>query len=442
MINDLIEDTTRKRIDEIEIEINSLKESRAGLMEKWNLEKTFISDIRKSKAEIEELKNQADEFERNGNLAKVAEIRYGKIVDLEKKIKIANERLSEIQKDSKMLKEEVQSEDIAEIVSKWTGIPVSKMLEGERTKLLNMEFLISERVIAQEDAIKAISNALRRSRTGLQDTNRPIGSFIFLGTTGVGKTETARALAEFLFNDENNLIRIDMSEYMEKFSVSRLIGAPPGYVGYDEGGQLTESVRRKPYSVILLDEIEKAHKDVLNVLLQLLDDGRMTDVKGRTVNFTNTVVIMTSNLGTELIQDKIQHIDASNRDEIVYGLKIQIQELIKKSMPPEFLNRIDEIILFKPLIQEDIKNIVNIQLKGLKNKLKSLGISLELSEAAIEWLSIIGFDPQFGARPLKRAIQRNITDHISLKLLEMQFVSGDNILVDSPINGGFTFTKK
>jgi ATP-dependent Clp protease ATP-binding subunit ClpB len=411
-------------------------------MEKWNLEKTFISDIRKSKAEIEELKNQADEFERNGNLAKVAEIRYGKIVDLEKKIKIANERLSEIQKDSKMLKEEVQSEDIAEIVSKWTGIPVSKMLEGERTKLLNMEFLISERVIAQEDAIKAISNALRRSRTGLQDTNRPIGSFIFLGTTGVGKTETARALAEFLFNDENNLIRIDMSEYMEKFSVSRLIGAPPGYVGYDEGGQLTESVRRKPYSVILLDEIEKAHKDVLNVLLQLLDDGRMTDGKGRTVNFTNTVVIMTSNLGTELIQDKIQHIDASNRDEIVYGLKIQIQELIKKSMPPEFLNRIDEIILFKPLIQEDIKNIVNIQLKGLKNKLKSLGISLELSEAAIEWLSIIGFDPQFGARPLKRAIQRNITDHISLKLLEMQFVSGDNILVDSPINGGFTFTKK
>jgi ATP-dependent Clp protease ATP-binding subunit ClpB len=438
---ELIEESTKKRLSEIESEITSLKEKRSILMERWNLEKHYISEIRNSKAEIENSKLKADEFERSGNLAKVAEIRYGLINDLEKKLKVANEKLVEIQKDSKLLKEEVDSEDIAEIVSKWTGIPVSKMLETERTKLIKMDDRLNERVIAQEDAIKAISNALRRSRTGLQDTNRPIGSFIFMGTTGVGKTETARALAEFLFNDENLIVRIDMSEYMEKFSVSRLIGAPPGYVGYEEGGQLTEAIRRKPYSVILLDEIEKAHKDVLNVLLQLLDDGRMTDGKGRTVNFTNSVVIMTSNLGTELIQDNIQNINEHNRNEIVSGLKGRLTELLKKSMPPEFLNRIDEIILFKPLIQIDIQKIAKIQLKGLISKLNHLGITLEITNSALEWLSIIGFDPQYGARPLKRAIQKNITDVLSLKLLEMQLVAGDNIIVDANETGGFIFNK-
>jgi ATP-dependent Clp protease ATP-binding subunit ClpB len=441
-MSDIIAENTRKRLNEINIELKDLKEKRAVLKEKWEQEKYFIQQIGSIKANIESFKHQSDEYERQGNLAKVAEIRYSTLLNLEKRLKDVNEKLLQIQKSGKMLKEEVDAEDIAEIVSKWTHIPVQRMLESEKIKLINMEERIHNRLIDQNDAVHSISNAIRRSRAGIQDANRPIGSFIFLGTTGVGKTEMAKALAEYLFDDESALVRIDMSEYMEKYSVSRLIGAPPGYVGYEEGGQLTEAVRRKPYSVILLDEIEKANSEVFNVLLQVLDEGRLTDGKGRTVNFRNTIIIMTSNIGTELIQERLINNEEQNRDEILSYIKPKIIEMLKKQMRPEFLNRIDEIILFKPLSGKEIRQIAELHLKQLKLKLKALGMDLKITDRALDWISTIGYDVQFGARPLKRAIQKHIADPMALKLLSNEFIAGDTVKIDSNDNGVFMFTKK
>jgi ATP-dependent Clp protease ATP-binding subunit ClpB len=431
---------TKRRLLDIEQELANLREKRNELQAHWRNEKSSIAALRSLKSEIEKAKQQAAEYERNGDYGKVAEIRYGTIIELQKKLSAANEELIALQSNSKMLKEVVDAEDIAEIVAKWTGIPVQRMLETERTKLITMEERLKQRVIAQTEAIRAVSNAIRRSRAGLQDANRPIGSFIFLGTTGVGKTELARALAEFLFDDENAMIRIDMSEYMEKFSVSRLIGAPPGYVGYEEGGQLTEAVRNHPYSVVLLDEIEKAHTDVFNVLLQVLDDGRLTDSKGRMVNFKNTIIIMTSNLGTEVIQDKINDINDENRDGILSGIRTQIIELLKKKMRPEFLNRIDEIVLFKPLTQNEIFSISRLQCHLLAKRLADNNITLEFDDEAIEWVGKIGYDPQYGARPLKRAIQRSIADPLALKILAGEFGAGDTIRVMVKENGQIMFT--
>ncbi len=435
-------EVTKKRLEEIEQELELLKKQKADLEERWRAEKTLISEIRAIKVEIENVKHQAEELERKGELSKVAELRYGKLYELSRKLDDANQRLAELQKDKKLLKEEVTSEDIAEVISKSTGIPVQKMLETEKTKLIKMEERIKQRVVSQDEAITAIANAIRRSRSGLADANRPIGSFIFLGTTGVGKTETARALAEFLFDDENAMIRIDMSEYMEKFSVSRLIGAPPGYVGYEEGGQLTEAVRRRPYSVILLDEIEKAHSDVFNVLLQVLDDGRLTDSKGRTVNFKNTIIIMTSNLGTEIIQSKLSEFEYGNREAITAELKIKIIELLKRTLRPEFLNRVDEIVMFNPLTRDDIKNIAKLQLKSLTGKLNKNGINAEITDATIDWLAALGFDIQYGARPLKRAIQKHLTDPLAVKLLSGEFSAGDTLIIDCTSDGKFIFKKK
>jgi ATP-dependent Clp protease ATP-binding subunit ClpB len=435
-------EATRKRLNEIESELTSLKAKQGILSAKWLREKSAISTIRACKKDLENLKISSENFERDGELAKVAEIRYGKLPEIEKKLFDANQFLQEIQSEGKMLKEEVDAEDIAEVVSKSTGIPVNRMLESELIKLLKMEERIHERVIGQEEAVIAVSNAIRRSRAGLQDINRPIGSFIFIGSTGVGKTELAKALAEFLFDDEQSVIRIDMSEYMEKFSVSRLLGAPPGYVGYEEGGQLTEAVRRKPYSVLLLDEFEKAHADVFNILLQVLDDGRLTDGKGRLVDFKNTIIIMTSNLGTEFIQDKLNLIDEYNRDEIMSDIKMLIVEQLHMRLRPEFLNRVDEIVLFKPLTSKEIKKIAELQLGRLGKMLALKNMEYEVSEAALEWLANIGFDPQFGARLLKRAIQKHITDPLSVKLLSAEFSSGDKIYIDCLENGKFIFSKK
>ncbi|MCX6147492.1 MAG: AAA family ATPase [Candidatus Kapabacteria bacterium] len=436
-----MENNTRLRLEEIDKELLELKEKQAKLKARWSIEKNFIQEIRQYKQEIEESRNLADKYERESDLQKVAEIRYGKILTLEKKLFESNKRLAELQKQGKMLNEEVSSEEIAEIVAKWTGIPVSRMLESERSKLINMEDRIHQRLINQVEAVESVANAIRRSRAGLQDENRPIGSFIFLGTTGVGKTELARALAEFLFDDEQFMVRIDMSEYMDKFSVTRLIGAPPGYVGYDEGGQLTEAVRKRPYAVILLDEIEKAHPEVFNVLLQLLDDGRLTDGKGRTVSFKNTVVIMTSNIGTEFLQDKINQITEDNRDEILSNVKFKIIDLLKKSMRPEFLNRIDEIVLFKPLTSKEIRQIAELQVKELSKKIVLLGMTINIEESALEWVSNLGFDPQYGARPLKKKKKKNIIDPLALKILSSEFVFGDQINVSSPDSGGFVFKK-
>jgi ATP-dependent Clp protease ATP-binding subunit ClpB len=433
------EKSTESRLAEIESELDELRQKRTQLKERWNLEKKHIRQIRDYKAEIEDSKQKAEEYERNGDLAKVAEIRYGTLLELEKKLKEANDMLSELQKSGKMLKEEVEPEDIAEIVSKWTGIPVQRMLETEVIKLLNMENRIHKRLIDQKEAVEAVANAIRRSRAGIQDANRPIGSFIFLGSTGVGKTELAIALAEFLFDDEGAMIRIDMSEYMEKFSVSRLIGAPPGYVGYEEGGQLTEAVRRKPYSVVLLDEIEKANAEVLNVLLQLLDDGRLTDGKGRTINFRNTIIIMTSNLGTDIIQDKLLALTEENRDAIMSEAENEIIELLKRTMKPEFLNRIDDIILFKPLTRAEIRQIAELQLDKLRFKLNSQGIKLDISDKGLQLLADIGFDVQYGARPLKRAMQKYISDPLAYKLLNNDFTSGDKVCIDVDENGVFIF---
>jgi len=425
------------RLQQIEREIADLNQQRSELRAHWQNEKALIQSSRQMKAEIEKARVDAERFEREGDLAKVAELRYGTITTLEKQIKLATAKLAEIQKNKKMLKEEVDAEDIAEIVSRWTGIPVTRMLESERAKLLHLEDRIHERLVDQEEAVRAISDAIRRSRAGLQDERRPIGSFIFLGSTGVGKTELARALAEFLFNDENALVRIDMSEYMEKFSVSRLIGAPPGYVGYEEGGQLTEAVRRKPYAVILLDEIEKAHPEVFNILLQLLDDGRLTDGKGRTVNFRNTIIIMTSNLGSHLIQERLGKLADTNGgiDRVYDELRVELHDLLRQSLRPEFLNRIDEIILFKMLSREDLRKVVDLQLNRVQDMLLKKDIRVVFSEDAKDWLGKLGWDPTLGARPLKRVIQRHITNKLSEMLLASEIVEGDSVEIGLDTQG-------
>jgi len=435
------DDASAKRLEELQNELSELNSERSTLRTHWNMEKQKIQKIRTMKSEIETLKQDADKFERDGDLGKVAEIRYGRIVNLEKQLKDETQKLALAQQDKKMLKEEVDAEDIAEVVAKWTGIPVSKMLESERSKLLKLEDELHQRVIGQDEAVSAVSNAIRRSRSGLQDANKPIGSFIFLGTTGVGKTELARALAEILFDDEHAMIRIDMSEYMEKFSVSRLIGAPPGYVGYEEGGQLTEAVRRRPYSVVLLDEIEKAHSDVFNVLLQVLDDGRLTDNQGRTVNFKNTIIIMTSNLGSHLIQDRLEAFDEDNVEIFMGELRQQMHELLRKTIRPEFLNRIDEIVLFKPLSRLEIRKIVDIQLKRVQKMLKDKEITLDVSNEAKDWLAQLGYDVNYGARPLKRVIQKYLINPLSQELLAGNFENGDIIKVNVSPKVGLVFTK-
>jgi ATP-dependent Clp protease ATP-binding subunit ClpB len=406
-----------KKVNEITEELANLNEQRNAIKGRWEGEKNIISAIQQNKEEIENLKLEAEQAERAGDYGKVAEIRYGKVKLVEEKLISLNEKLIEAQKDKALIKEEVDSEDIAEVISRWTGIPVKRMLQSEREKLLHLEAELHKRVVGQEEAIAALSDAVRRSRAGLQDTKKPIGSFIFLGTTGVGKTELAKALAEFLFNDENAMTRIDMSEYQERHSVSRLIGAPPGYVGYDEGGQLTESVRRRPYSVVLLDEIEKAHPDVFNILLQVLDDGRLTDNKGRIANFKNTIIIMTSNIGAHIIQENSETITEKNRDSILAKTKREVFDLLKKTIRPEFLNRIDEIIMFNPLNRDEIKEIVMVQFKGIVQMLLNNGIRISITDAAIDWLAQLGFDPQFGARPLKRVMQKRILNELSKQIL-------------------------
>ncbi len=421
------DEQSKSRLEELEKELSNLEEERNELRAHWELEKEKIKSIRNLKSEIEDLKTLADKYEREGDLGKVAEIRYGKIVELQKKLEEETKRLAEIQKNKKMLKEEVEAEDIAEIVAKWTGIPVSKMLESERSKLLRMEEELHKRVVGQDEAVRAVANAIRRSRAGLQDTSRPIGSFIFIGTTGVGKTELARALADFLFNDEHAMIRIDMSEYMEKHSVSRLVGAPPGYVGYEEGGQLTEAVRRRPYSVVLLDEIEKAHPDVFNILLQVLDDGRLTDNQGRTVDFKNTIIIMTSNIGSHLIQERLEQFNENNYQEILEDLRLKLNDLLRKTIRPEFLNRIDEVVLFKPLLKSELKQIIDIQLQRVDSMLKDKNIHLEVDDSVKEFLLKTGYDVTFGARPLKRTIQRYVVNPLATELLMGKFEPGDTI---------------
>jgi ATP-dependent Clp protease ATP-binding subunit ClpB len=434
-----VQEATKKRLTEIEKEIADLNEVRIRLKTHWQNEKALIQSIRTMKTEIESARNEAEKKEREGDLAKVAELRYGVIANLEKQLKAATQELAGVQKNQKMLKEEVDAEDIAEIVAKWTGIPVSRMLESERAKLLHLEERIHQRMVDQVEAVRAVSDAVRRARAGLQDERRPIGSFIFLGSTGVGKTELARSLAESLFNDENAMVRIDMSEYMEKFSVSRLIGAPPGYVGYEEGGQLSEAVRRKPYSVVLLDEIEKAHPEVFNVLLQVLDEGRLTDSKGRTVNFKNTIIIMTSNLGSNIIMEWTQNMNDANRDEVMEAVRIKLFDLLKQTIRPEFLNRIDEIIMFKPLSREDIVQIVNLQLRQVQALVKAKNITLTIADSAKAWLAKTGYDLQFGARPLKRIIQKHVVNGLSEKILAGEIAEGDTVLVDIGKDGSVEY---
>ena len=436
------DDPSEKRIIELQKELNELTEERNIFRLHWNLEKEKIQKIRKMKSDIENAKSLADKYEREGDLGKVAELRYGTIAGTEKNLLNETKELSNIQKNKKMLKEEVDAEDIAEVVAKWTGIPVSKMLESERAKLIRLEDELHKRVVGQNDAVSAVSNAIRRSRTGLQDANRPIGSFIFIGTTGVGKTELARALAEFLFDDEHAMIRIDMSEYMEKFSVSRLIGAPPGYVGYEEGGQLTEAVRRRPYSVVLLDEIEKAHPDVFNILLQVLDDGRLTDNQGRTVNFKNTIIIMTSNIGSHLIQEKLEHVNDDEVENVLGDLRFTLIDLLRKTIRPEFLNRIDEVVLFKPLSRNEIRQIVEIQIAKVIKMLKDKDIVLDVDDEAKDWLAKLGYDVTYGARPLKRTIQKYLINPLSQELLAAHFVSGDTVNVTQSANAGLEFHVK
>ncbi len=435
------EDGLKKRLDELEKTLAELNEEKVHLRLHWEKEKELIKTIRNGKEQIESLKHQAEKLEREGDYAKVAEIRYGKIASLQKELEQKTNELMSIQQNMKMLKEQVDSEDIAEVVSKWTGIPVSKMLETEREKLINMESALHKRVIGQDDAVQAVSSAIKRARAGLQDQNRPIGSFIFLGTTGVGKTELARALAEFLFDDEHSIIRIDMSEYMEKFSVSRLIGAPPGYVGYEEGGLLTEAVRTKPYSVVLLDEIEKAHPEVFNVLLQVLDEGRLTDSKGRLVSFKNTIVIMTSNLGSNIIQEKLESIQEENIDSIMDELRIQLSNLLRQTIRPEFLNRIDEIILFKPLTSNEIRKIVDLQIEKVQTSLDDKNITLNISEEAKEWIAKLGYDITYGARPLKRVIQKHLVNPLAEEILKGNITTGDNVKVNLGQSGKLIFEK-
>lgn len=430
------------KLEKLNKDIAELQDQRNDLRSKWEAEKEIIDKIQQTKTQIENFKLAAEQAERLGEYGKVAEFRYGKIKEAQEKLEKLQKELTEKQGDNPMIKEEVEAEDIASIVSKWTGIPVSRMLESEREKLLRMEDELHKRVIGQDEAIAAVSDAVRRSRSGLSDPNKPIGSFIFLGTTGVGKTELAKALAEFLFNDENMITRIDMSEYQERHTVSRLIGAPPGYVGYEEGGQLTEAVRRKPYSVVLLDEIEKAHPDVFNVLLQVLDDGRLTDNKGRTVNFKNSIIIMTSNTGSDIIRQNFENV----KDEDIYGVlettKIEVMSLLKKTMRPEFLNRVDEIIMFKPLKMDEVKEIVKLQIKQMMKKLSTAKLKIEVSDKAVDYLAEVGYEPEFGARPLKRVIQRNILNVLSKEILANKLKADSEIFVDVDKNNNITFNNQ
>ncbi|MEJ1241274.1 ATP-dependent chaperone ClpB [Chryseolinea sp. T2] len=420
-------------------DIADLSESRNSLKAKWESEKEVVHGIQKEKENIDKLKSEAEQAEKAGDYGKVAEIRYGKITEAEARLNSYHQKMKEMQGEKSLLKEEVDSEDIAEVVAKWTGIPVSRMLQTEREKLLNLEEELSKRVAGQEEAIRALSDAVRRSRAGLQDPKRPIGSFIFMGTTGVGKTELSKALADYLFNDETAMVRIDMSEYQERHSVSRLIGAPPGYVGYDEGGQLTEAVRRKPYSVILLDEIEKAHPDVFNILLQVLDDGRLTDNKGRVANFKNTIIIMTTNIGSHLIQENFEKITPENYFDVLESTKDEVMTLLRKTVRPEFVNRIDEIIMFRPLSQNDIRKIVDIQVDQVRKRLEEAGVKLDIGEAARNRLAKLGFDPQFGARPLKRVMQREILNELSKQILAGKVHKDSIIFVDLKNENEFIF---
>ena len=430
-----------QKLEQLNKEIADLKEDEKTQMAKWQSEKDQINKIQQNKIDIENLKFEADKAEREGNYGRVAEIRYGLIKAKEEEIKAVQAQLHSLQGGSAMIKEEVDSEDIADVVSRWTGIPVNKMLQSEKDKLLNLEDELHKRVVGQQEAITAIADAVRRSRAGLQDPKRPIGSFIFLGTTGVGKTELAKALAEYLFDDENLMTRIDMSEYQEKFSATRLIGAPPGYVGYDEGGQLTEAIRRKPYSVVLFDEIEKAHPDVFNVLLQVLDDGRLTDNKGRVVNFKNTIIIMTSNLGSSLIRENFEKITPENHDQVIEHTRNQVLELLKKTIRPEFLNRIDETIMFTPLNEEEIRQIVNLQLKGVAAMLAANGIVLEFTDEALSFIAQEGYDPQFGARPVKRVIQKYVLNELSKEILS-QKIDRNQVITIAKKGQGLEFVNK
>jgi len=419
-----------EKLRELSAEIGNLSVSRDTLRAKWKQEKELVEKVQNAKADIENLKLAAEKAEREGQYGQVAEIRYGKIKEQEKIIDEYSRQLASMNAGTRLMKEEVDAEDIAEAVAKATGIPVTKMLQSEKEKLLNLEDELHKRVVGQDEAIEAVADAVRRSRAGLQDPKRPIGSFIFLGTTGVGKTELAKALAGYLFDDEGMLTRIDMSEYQEKHTVSRLIGAPPGYVGYDEGGQLTEAVRRKPYSVVLLDEIEKAHPDVFNILLQVLDDGRLTDNKGRVVNFKNTIIIMTSNMGSQIIQANFENVTEKNRDDVMDRTRLEVVDLLRQTIRPEFLNRIDEIILFQPLLKSEIRGIIRIQLENLQNLVAKNGINLQFSDYAIDYLAENGFDPQFGARPLKRLIQKEIVNQLSKKILSGDIDRISPVLVD------------
>ena len=429
-------DNTQK--EELQRELAELNEQRKALNARWTEEREKVEQLQELKEQIENFKIEADQAERAGEYGKVAEIRYGKIKEAQEKLHTLEEQIENSPEDNKLIKEEVQAEDIADVVSRWTGIPVTKMLESDREKLLRIEDHLHERVIGQNEAIMAVSDAVRRSRAGLQDENRPIGSFLFFGTTGVGKTELAKTLAEFLFNDDNALTRIDMSEYQERHSVSRLVGAPPGYVGYDEGGQLTEAVRRKPYSVILLDEIEKAHPDTFNILLQVLDEGRLTDNKGRIANFKNTIIIMTSNMGSSLIQERYAEMNDDNKYQLLEDARDEVLQLMRKNIRPEFLNRIDELIMFLPLSKEDVKAIVRLQLKMVQGMLEKQGIKLEVTENAMSYLAEVGFDPQYGARPIKRVIQKRILNALSKEILSGTVKRDSMVLLDTE-NGSLIF---
>jgi ATP-dependent Clp protease ATP-binding subunit ClpB len=429
------------RLAAINQELANLTEKRNGIRARWNAEKEVVNEVQQIKEQIDQLKFAAEQAERNGDYGKVAEIRYGRLVELDQQLKQKHEAIDEMkQSGTQLVKEEIDSEDIAEIVSKWTGIPVQRMLQSEKEKLLHLEDKLHKRVVGQEEAIEAVADAVRRSRTGLSEEKRPIGSFLFLGTTGVGKTELAKALAEFLFNDENLITRIDMSEYQERHSVSRLVGAPPGYVGYDEGGQLTEAVRRKPYSVILLDEIEKAHPDVFNLLLQVLEDGRLTDNKGRVANFKNTIIIMTSNMGSDIIRSSFEKIDDDNREQIIEATRTNVFDLLKRSLRPEFVNRIDDLIMFQPLSQSNIRNIVQLQLQYLQKLLQKQNIQLTATDEALDYIAAIGFDPQFGARPIKRVIQKEVLNELSKEMLAGNVTTNAEVVLDM-FDGKMVFRK-
>lgn len=421
----------KDKIAQLDKDIAELKDQEKSFRAKWESERALVNKIQQDKQQMEQLKFEAERAEREGNYERVAEIRYGRLQALDDDIKAIQSQLHHTQDGSAMIREEVTADDIAEVVSRWTGIPVTRMMQSEREKLLHLEAELHKRVIGQDEAISAVSDAVRRSRAGLQDPKRPIASFIFLGTTGVGKTELAKALADYLFNDETMMTRIDMSEYQEKFSVSRLIGAPPGYVGYDEGGQLTEAVRRKPYQVVLFDEIEKAHPDVFNILLQVLDDGRLTDNKGRTVNFKNTIIIMTSNLGSQYIQAQLENLNAQNRDHVIADTKAKVMDMLKKTIRPEFLNRIDETIMFLPLTREEIAQVVTLQMNVVRKMLESQGFNISITPAAINYLADEGYDPEFGARPVKRAIQRCVLNDLSRKILADEVSREKPIVIDA-----------